>query len=236
MVLFALFFTAAALGLATPYLLIGVFPSLLRILPKPGKWMLYLQKIMGVLLLASVLWLLWIGFSAFGKMGFLFFSFIALLNLIFAFAIGKIAPPYKPFAREISAIAFVFVINFIIALLSPKFLEERSALIDNDWQAYSAKTLESMRLNGSIVFLDVTADWCITCKANEMAVIETKEIKTQIDERSIDVTQKTSVYEIAEKVENPVDIRIVLCYYICGGGWTLPLPDNIISAAGPHII
>lgn len=171
-----LFFTAAALGLATPYLLIGVFPSLLRILPKPGKWMLYLQKIMGILLLASVLWLLWIGFSAFGKMGFLFFSFIALLNLIFAFAIGKIAPPYKPFAREISAIAFVFVINFIIALLSPKFLEERSALIDNDWQAYSAKTLESMRLNGSIVFLDVTADWCITCKANEMAVIETQEI------------------------------------------------------------
>ena len=44
---------------------------------------------------------------------------------------------------------------------------------ENGWQTYSKETLKDARINGHIVFLDVTADWCITCKANEVAVLET---------------------------------------------------------------
>ena len=55
-----LFFTAAGLGLALPYMLVSAFPSVLKAFPKPGAWMVKLQHVMGILLLASVGWLFWI--------------------------------------------------------------------------------------------------------------------------------------------------------------------------------
>ena len=51
-------FAVLGLGMASPYLLIGAFPSLIRFLPKPGAWMENFKKIMGLVLLATVVWLM----------------------------------------------------------------------------------------------------------------------------------------------------------------------------------
>ena len=51
-------FGMLGLGMASPYLLIGAFPSLIRFLPKPGPWMETFKKLMGFVLLTTVVWLL----------------------------------------------------------------------------------------------------------------------------------------------------------------------------------
>lgn len=180
-----LFFSAAGLGLSIPYLFVGFFPALLRIFPKPGKWMNTLQKIMGLLLLASVIWLIWVGFSGFGFSGLILFSTIAVINILLAFGIGKFAPPYRPFIREIFALSFTILINIGIALLGTTYLQQKEILPEDGWQTYSKETLKDARINGHIVFLDVTADWCITCKANEVAVLETEEMNQIFEQHNI---------------------------------------------------
>lgn len=88
-----LFFTAAGLGLALPYLLVSAFPGTLKVFPKPGKWMVTLQKVMGVLLLATVAWLLWIVNEQAGGMGVALYAGYILVTVVISFAIGKVAPP-----------------------------------------------------------------------------------------------------------------------------------------------
>ncbi len=51
-------FGVLGLGMASPYLLIGAFPNLIRFLPKPGAWMENFKKILGLVLLATVVWLM----------------------------------------------------------------------------------------------------------------------------------------------------------------------------------
>ncbi len=53
-------FTSLGLGLALPFVLLSAFPSLLSFVPKPGRWMIYLKRVLGVILLACVIWLLWV--------------------------------------------------------------------------------------------------------------------------------------------------------------------------------
>lgn len=180
-----LFFTAAALGLSTPYLLVGFFPSLLKFLPKPGKWMATLQKIMGFLLFASVCWLIWIGYSAFGKMGLLFFASLVIVNGVLSIGLGKFAPPFKPFVREVLAFVFIILINVIFSAVALERLKKNSHNLEAGWASYSAESLEQSRLEGYIVFLDVTADWCITCKANEIAVLESSELNAFFKENNV---------------------------------------------------
>jgi suppressor for copper-sensitivity B len=51
-------FAMVGLGMASPYLVIGVFPRALRLLPKPGAWMERFEQAMGLVLLATVIYLL----------------------------------------------------------------------------------------------------------------------------------------------------------------------------------
>ncbi len=53
-------FTCLGLGLALPFVLLSAFPSLLSFMPKPGPWMIYLKRVLGIILFACVLWLLWV--------------------------------------------------------------------------------------------------------------------------------------------------------------------------------
>ncbi|MGV2432409.1 MAG UNVERIFIED_CONTAM: hypothetical protein LVQ98_03395 [Rickettsiaceae bacterium] len=52
--------------LASPYLILITYPSLLKILPKPGKWMEYLKRFLAILMIGTILWLLSILYSQLG--------------------------------------------------------------------------------------------------------------------------------------------------------------------------
>ena len=191
-----LFFTAAGLGLALPYMLVSAFPKVLKVFPKPGAWMVTLQKNMGVLLLATVVWLLWIVHEQSGNFGVGIFAAISLLSIALSFAIGNIAPPGVAFFREVLAVGGSVVLLFVIwfAFASPKYEDEVDArfkarsvqlVTEDGWYRYTPEVIEDFAKAGRTVFIDATADWCITCKANEAAVLNREDFKRAMDSLNV---------------------------------------------------
>lgn len=191
-----LFFTAAGLGLALPYLLVSAFPAVLKVFPKPGKWMVILQKVMGVLLLATVAWLLWVVNEQAGGTGTAIFAGIAILSAALSFAIGKFAPPGVAFSREAGAfVAAIAVLSAAwFAFAAPRYeqsLQERfearasQQMLDGGWYRYTPELVSEFAKAGKTVFIDVSADWCLTCKANEAAVLDRKDFRKTLDSAGI---------------------------------------------------
>jgi len=191
-----LFFTAAGIGLALPYMLVSAFPKVLKVFPKPGAWMVTLQKIMGVLLLGTVVWLLWVVHEQAGNVGVGIFAAISLLSIAMSFAIGNIAPPGVAFSREVLSVGGAVVILAIIwfAFASPKFEAEVDAIFkarsvqlvtEDGWYRYTPEIIEEFAKSGRTVFIDATADWCLTCKANEAAVLNRDDFKRAMDSLNV---------------------------------------------------
>ncbi|MCQ2122552.1 MAG: thioredoxin family protein [Fibrobacter sp.] len=191
-----LFFTAAGLGLAAPYLLVSAFPSMLKVLPKPGAWMVKLQKIMGALLLATVVWLLWIVNEQAGGVGVGIFAVVAVLSIAASVALGKIAPPGVAFIREIGVAVGAAAVLFIawFGILAPRYEAEvqfrfdarmAEQMTEDGWYRYSPALIEEMAKAGRTVFIDVSADWCITCKANEAAVLNREDFTRAMDSLNV---------------------------------------------------
>ena len=191
-----LFFTAAGVGLALPYMLVSAFPKVLKVFPKPGAWMVTLQKIMGVLLLGTVVWLLWVVHEQAGNVGVAIFAAISLLSIAMSFAIGNIAPPGVAFSREVLSVGGAVVILAVIwfAFASPKFEAEVDAIFkarsvqlvtEDGWYRYTPELIEELAKSGRTVFIDATADWCLTCKANEAAVLNREDFKRAMDSLNV---------------------------------------------------
>ncbi len=185
------------LGMASPYLLIGAFPELLRFLPKPGMWMLTFKKIMGFFLLLAVVWILY------------FISLdciVPVVGLMFAlwfacWLIGRL-PLTAPASERGKAWFFgllcfglVLVFSFDIpGIANPYTLQSamRSRLNDwagvgedHYWKPFTEEALNAALTEGRPVLVDFTADWCMSCKYFEATVLKTEEIQSLLDRKKI---------------------------------------------------
>lgn len=187
-----LFFTAAGAGLALPYMLVSAFPKVLKVFPKPGAWMVKLQKVMGVLLLATVAWLLWIVNEQAGMAGVGLFAIVVAISIAASFAIGKIAPPGVAFGREIATLGASLVVIAIVwfAAIAPQYenaatehfnARMQQQITADGWYRYSPALIEEFAKAKRTVFIDATADWCLTCKTNEAAVLNRDEFRRAMD-------------------------------------------------------
>ena len=191
-----LFFTAAGLGLALPYMLVSAFPAVLKVFPKPGAWMVRLQKAMGVLLLATVVWLLWIVNEQAGLSGVGIFAAIAVASIACSVLLGRFAPPGVPFVREAAGLSLCIValVSLWFAALAPQYdiaatekfnarMQEQKT--EDGWFRYSPALIEDFAKAKRTVFIDATADWCLTCKANEAAVLNRDDFRRAMDSLNV---------------------------------------------------
>lgn len=189
-----LFFGVAALGLALPFLLMSAFPQLVRWLPKPGLWMLRFKQFLGFPMLGTIVWLLWVLGQQTGPSPMAQLLVLLCGIALFAWISGWVAPPGQSFVR----VALVW--GSALAVLVPLWLfwvrpsvhagiaessAQRQALYTDGWQPYSAALLDDLRKQGRTVFLDFTADWCITCKANEKGVLERDTVRAAFSELDV---------------------------------------------------
>lgn len=169
-----LMFFFIGIGLAFPFLMTAVFPKTLSIFPKPGAWMEKLKYFLGLSLIATVVWLYDVFVSLVN------FDLISWrLNLLFAlwfFAFFF----YKKISRQKVLVLGVFLIPLISTVLAMRDLELKPTTIstmtkETDWKPWSVAKLAEEK--GKLVFMDFTAEWCLTCKVNKKLVLETKGFK-----------------------------------------------------------
>ena len=163
-------FLALGLGLALPFLLIGFVPALASRLPKPGAWMETLKQLLAFPMYLTAAWLISVLAAQRGSDAVLYTlaGAIALALGLWLWERGR----YSARQRTVRAVAVLALLLAlwpltVVGRLPP--LAARAA--EQGTVAYSAAKLAQLRAQGKVVFVDITADWCITCKANERAVL-----------------------------------------------------------------
>ena len=168
-------FTALALGLALPYLLLTVQPAWLKLLPKPGAWMEILKQFTAVPLFATAIFLAWVYGQLFSTDPGDGINHLARLLIGFlVIAIAGWALGRWP-AKWGSAIAAVVLCAVAIAI--PLTAAAKQKL---DWKPYSQATLEAARAAGKPVFIDFTAAWCLSCHVNEQVVLDAHDVDRKL--------------------------------------------------------
>lgn len=180
-------FTALALGMSLPYLLLGIFPALIRWFPKPGAWMESFKQFLGFLMMLTALWLLWVFVgqtSEFALFGLLFALLIASLG---AWIFGRFGAAYRN--KKTRIIGYVLAtVCLIFALGTVNFSSRLEAnpttSLSSDWEPYSEARIAELRAQGTPVLIDFTAKWCLICQTNHMVLTGSKVEKT-LNERGV---------------------------------------------------
>ncbi len=164
-----LLFGAMGLGLALPFLAIGLVPALRRMLPRPGSWMATFRKVMAVPMGLTALALLWLCFRLGGDaLGWAAGAMLVVLVAALLIA-GRTAGAVKR-AAAVAAFAVALAgVVFLPRLASDEVVVAESILAP---AAFSEAALAEARASGKPVFVWFTADWCVTCKVNESVAIE----------------------------------------------------------------
>ncbi|MBE8126883.1 protein-disulfide reductase DsbD family protein [Photobacterium damselae subsp. piscicida] len=177
--LFAIF-TALAVGMAAPWLLIALFPQLANALPKPGMWMNTVKTIFGLMMLVTSLWLLSLMANFFSLKIVIVIGVIALALLLSQ--LWRIKG--KATLLTVGFLIIVTAIGLIIgSLTADKWAKPLPQ--DHHWIPLNVEQIKQDVAQGKTVFVDVTADWCITCKANKVGVILQEPVYSALDQENI---------------------------------------------------
>ena len=167
-------FLFMGIGMASPYLLIALFPKLVNFLPKPGIWMIYVKYFLGLLLLATVVWLSNILLNFFN----IYFLVISLFVLIVITYRRKF-----PLFKNTITIASIIFIFFSTSLQI--FQQHSSSAEEKDWVSFFTVDIDQLVAQDKIIFLDITADWCATCQFNKINVLNSDNIIKQFKDNSV---------------------------------------------------
>ena len=165
-----LIFTGLGIGMASPYLLLAIWPKALSFLPRSGQWMVRVKQIMGLLLIATLIWLLSI--LKLQLLPWLFWGIVLGFIAIYGLFLLK---PLRKFAA-FAAILLIVTPVFNQTVPSPKLDRNRTIT----WQNFDETQIAKLVAEDKIVFVNITAEWCITCKVNEVTVLENTQITDMI--------------------------------------------------------
>ena len=196
-----LIFLSLGLGFALPYFILSLKPTLLSFLPRPGPWMETFKQFMAFPMWASALWLLWV---LSGQVD----SDTVILVLIGGLTLSLSLWLLEKNTTEIKLVKWIVrgtaivLIGFSIYII-PTSYSTKEEIFTKD-EIYSEQRLRELRNSNQIVFLNFTADWCITCKVNERVALKTQKVQKILDSESInyleaDWTRKDEM--IASKLE-----------------------------------
>lgn len=193
-----LFFSVAGLGLAFPFLLVAFVPAFFKFLPEPGAWMDTFKQIMGFTLMATTVWLIDVLGAQTGMVGVTgFLSFLTVVGIscwIFGTWGSIIASKKSQLTSFLTAVALSTAAGFFFLtteFAEPDVAAELSAADTLDfssevpWQPFSDDNIAALKADNKAIFIDFTADWCLSCKVNEKNVIETETVRTAMKDKNI---------------------------------------------------
>jgi suppressor for copper-sensitivity B len=211
--IFAIFLTLG-IGLAAPYLLVALLPRLALWLPRPGHWMITLRRVLGLALAATALWLVSV--------------LVAQTGVVAALAVGALVAAASiallllraPLLRRVVPAALLAAAFAAPALLSAA---PPTARADAFWQPFDRAQIDRLVSDGHVVFVDVTADWCLTCKVNEQLVIGTPAVRAGLSAPGI----------VAMRADWTRPSNVIAAYLRGFGRYGIPF-NAVYGPAAPH--
>ena len=188
--------TFIGLGMSAPYLFFAVFPSAIKLLPKPGAWMLVFKQVMGFFMMAASIWLIWV-LGAQTDNNSVFFLLLSLLFMgISMWLYGSSGSLFKSrFSKTISmSVAILFFTGGILLVVEAankkapapeKSIPDQYEQVEKKmWAPFSPERLEVLLSQGKPVFIDFTAKWCLICQGNKVALYS-KKITEEFSNRDV---------------------------------------------------
>jgi len=171
-------FTALALGLAAPYLLLTLQPAWAKWMPRPGRWMETLKQLTAVPLLLTVVWLVWVyGRLYSSALGDGSDHIARLLVGLLLLAVAGWALARWPAQRAgLIAAGGLVAASLAVSLTSPQAGKLQ-------WQTFSPAAVQAAHAQGRPVFVDFTAAWCLSCQVNERVVLHDASVERELDAR-----------------------------------------------------
>jgi suppressor for copper-sensitivity B len=177
-------FLALGLGFAAPYLLVAALPSLARLLPRPGRWMIALRRLLGLLLAGTAVWLLTV---LAGEVDRTAVWAIGVISLGIAFALWL--RHRLPDGLRLASPAAVGVLTIAAFIAPAQLATPRTADVaiaaSGPWQAFDEAAIPALVRAGKTVIVDVTADWCVTCLVNKRLVLDSADIAGRLAQPSV---------------------------------------------------
>lgn len=183
-------FTSLAVGLAAPYVLLTSMPAMLRRLPRPGPWMETARQALAFPLYGTVVWLLWVLGNQAGVEA-TTLLLVGMMSLALAgWIYGRFGGPMSPKSRAAGAAALVVaLVGVAVALRGARGAEpvspSTSRSMEIDWEPFSPQRLVTLRTEGRPIFIDFTADWCLSCKVNERIALGTESVRAAFDQANV---------------------------------------------------
>ncbi|MDZ7923469.1 MAG: protein-disulfide reductase DsbD family protein [Marinagarivorans sp.] len=169
-------FIALGFGLAFPFLLLSYSPAVARALPAPGTWMEVLKQFLAFPMYITSAWLLYVFGNQVGMTG-VFFLTLGGIAIVYAIWVFQHIP-------EKGTGKWIAKISGYAALICAGYIAYNGETFKKDpsWIPYTPTVVQELRSKGQPVFVDFTADWCITCKANEAVAIDRVEFRETVAE------------------------------------------------------
>ncbi len=179
--LFAIF-TALGFGMALPWLTISFIPRLANALPKPGPWMNKVKLLFGLMMLATSVWLL---FLLTNYLPVYVILSIILIPIIFAIYRMKLSIFGKKNKLQNNVCLLLLLVPALVIIATITVNLSKPLRDDLHWEPLSLKRINEAVTTGKTVFVDVTADWCITCSANKARVILQEPVYSSLKQPNI---------------------------------------------------
>lgn len=170
-----LVFAFLGLGMALPFILLAWIPGLSKRLPRPGAWMDTFKQFLAFPLYITAVWLLWVAGRQ-TSMDVAAAVVTGLVLLVMGLWLWKLS------ARPAGKLLAIAVLGAALAAPVVTVSEDSE---ESDFQAYSPELLAELRASGQPVFINLTADWCITCLVNERVALSSEKVTQLINDQGI---------------------------------------------------
>ena len=179
-------FLALGLGMAAPYALLGLFPGIASLLPRPGRWMEVLRQALAFPMYATAAWLVWVLAQQAGADGVLFGLAGAVLLAAGLWALGLAQRSGAGRLRIAgTALAGLAVLAALALLPRLSAAPAAAAVMDAGAEPWSAVRVAALRAEGRPVFVNATAAWCITCQVNDRVALRDPAVQAAFAARNV---------------------------------------------------
>jgi len=160
-------FMVMGIGMSFPFVILALFPNAVKFIPSPGPWVAKFKKVLEILIYLTAIWLIWIISVQLGT-----YPAIALFLscLLFKFFLEK--RENISFSTKMIFIILVLASAYMVPIKTATLESKYEEKIDEIWKPFILSKVHQLVEDDKVVLVDITAEWCMTCKYNKITVLE----------------------------------------------------------------